>query len=117
MGGEDIVLTKSSKNQAAATEFMRYMVSEEAQLAMAKVGQMPVLANLGDKLTSVNGYYAPFITQLATARPRPVTPAWSEMDAMLQDEVRSAIKGDKSVKSALDEAASKADALLANVQK
>lgn len=117
VGGEDIVLTKSSKNQAAATEFMRYMVSEEAQLEMAKVGQMPVLANLGDKLTSVNAYYAPFVTQLATARPRPVTPAWSEMDAMLQDEVRSAIKGDKSVKSALDEAASKADALLANVQK
>ncbi|PVU83844.1 maltose-binding protein [Cellulomonas sp. WB94] len=117
VGGEDIVLTTSSKNQAAATEFMRYMVSEEAQLEMAKVGQMPVLANLGDKLTSVNAYYAPFVTQLATARPRPVTPAWSEMDAMLQDEVRSAIKGDKSVKSALDEAASKADALLANVQK
>lgn len=117
VGGEDIVLTKSSKNQAAATEFMRYMVSEEAQLEMAKVGQMPVLANLGDKLTSVNAYYAPFVTQLATAKPRPVTPAWSEMDAMLQDEVRSAIKGDKSVKSALDEAASKADALLANVQK
>lgn len=117
VGGEDIVLTQSSKNQAAATEFMRYMVSEEAQLAMAKVGQMPVLANLGDKLTSVNAYYAPFVTQLATARPRPVTPAWSEIDAMLQDEVRSALKGDKSVKSALDEAASKADALLANVQK
>lgn len=117
VGGEDIVLTQSSKNQAAATEFMRYMVSEEAQLAMAKVGQMPVLANLGDKLTSVNAYYAPFVTQLAKAQPRPVTPAWSEIDAMLQDEVRSALKGDKSVKSALDEAASKADALLANVQK
>jgi multiple sugar transport system substrate-binding protein len=117
VGGEDIVLTKTSKNQAAATEFMRYMVSEDAQLAMAKVGQMPVLSGLGDKLTSVNAYYAPFIEQLATAKPRPVTPAWSEIDAMLQNEVRAAIKGDKSVKSALDEAASKADALLATYQK
>ena len=117
VGGEDIVLTKSSKNQSAATEFIRYMDSEDAQLAMAKVGQMPVLASLGDKLTGINAYYAPFIEQLATARPRPVTPAWSEIDTMLQDEVRAAIKGDKTVRAALNEAASKADVLLATYQK
>lgn len=117
VGGEDIVLTKSSKNQAAATEFMRYMDSEEAQLAMAQVGQMSVLASLGDKLTGINAYYAPFVEQLATARPRPVTPAWSQIDTMLQDQVRAAIKGEKTVKVALDEAALKADALLATYQK
>jgi len=117
VGGEDIVLTKSSKNQAAATEFMRYMESEDAQLAMAKVGQMSVLASLGDKLTGVNPYYAPFVEQLATAKPRPVTPAWSQIDTILQDEVRAAIKGEKTVKVALDEAAVKADALMATYQK
>lgn len=36
---------------------------------------------------------------------------------MLQDKVRAAIKGDKTVKAALDEAALKADALLATYQK
>lgn len=117
VGGEDIVLTQSSKNKAAAAEFLRYLMSEDAQLAMAKVGQMSTLKSIGPKLTDINAYYAPFVTQLETARPRPVTPAWSEMDTMLQDEIRSAIKGDKTVEEALTEAAQKADALLAEYKK
>ncbi len=113
VGGEDIVLTQSSENKAAAAEFLRYLLSEDAQLAMAKVGQMPVVASLGDQLTAINPYYATFAEQLATARPRPATPAWSKMDSILQDEVRAAIKGEKSVQDALDSAAAQIDDLLA----
>ncbi|GAA4162180.1 sugar ABC transporter substrate-binding protein [Gryllotalpicola daejeonensis] len=113
VGGEDVVLTKSSKNKDAAAEFMRYLLSPDAQLAMAKVGQMPVLSDLDSQLTSINAYYAPFATQLKTAKPRPVTPAWSQIDTILQDEIRSAMKGDKTVKQALTEAAQKSDPLLA----
>lgn len=113
VGGEDIVLTQSSENKAAAAEFLRYLMSEEAQLAMAEVGQMSTLKSVGPQLTAINSYYAPFVEQLATAKPRPVTPAWAEMDAMVQEEVRAAIRGEKSVKDALDAAAAKADELLA----
>jgi multiple sugar transport system substrate-binding protein len=113
VGGEDIVLTQSSKNKAAAAEFLRYLLSDDAQLAMAKVGQMSVVKSIGPKLTDINAYYAPFVEQLATARPRPVTPAWSQIDTILQDEIRAAIKGDKSVQEALDSAAKQADTLLA----
>lgn len=113
VGGEDIVLTQSSKNKAAAAEFLRYLLSDDAQLAMAKVGQMSVVKSIGPKLTDINAYYAPFVEQLATARPRPVTPAWSQIDTILQDEIRAAIKGDKSVQDALDSVATQADALLA----
>ncbi|MCU1440363.1 MAG: maltose-binding protein [Rhodoglobus sp.] len=113
VGGEDIVLTQSSENKAAAAEFLRYLLSEDAQLEMAKVGQMSVLSSLGDGLADINEYYAPFVEQLATARPRPVTPAWTKIDAILQDEIRAAIKGDKTVQEALDSAASQSDALLA----
>lgn len=113
VGGEDIVLTRSSENKAAAAEFLRHLLSEEIQLEMAKVGQMPVLADLGDRLTSINDYYGPFVEQLATAKPRPVTPAWPQIDAILQDEIRAAIRGEKSVQEALDAAAEQADALLA----
>lgn len=112
VGGEDIVLTQSSENKAAAAEFMRFLLSEEMQLEMAKVGQMPVLADLGESLTSINEYYAPFIEQLATAKPRPVTPAWPRIDSILQDEIRAAIRGEKSVQEALDSAAEQSDALL-----
>jgi multiple sugar transport system substrate-binding protein len=113
VGGEDIVLTQSSENKAAAAEFMRHLLSEEAQLAMAEVGQMSVLSSLGDGLVDINAYYAPFVEQLATAKPRPATPAWSKIDSILQDEIRAAIAGDKSVQEALDSAAAQADELLA----
>ncbi|MCA0216661.1 MAG: extracellular solute-binding protein [Actinobacteria bacterium] len=113
VGGEDIVLTQSSENKAAAAEFLRFLVSEEAQLEMAKVGQMSVLSSLGSKLTDINAYYAPFVEQLATARPRPVTPAWSEINSILENEIRAAMRGEKSVQEALDSVATQSDALLA----
>lgn len=117
VGGEDIVMTKSSKNKAAAAEFMRFLLSDWAQLEFAKIGQMSVLKDLGSQLTSINDYYSYFIDQLATAKNRPATPAWSQIDAILQDEVRSAIRGDKSVQAALDAAAAQADELLAKYNK
>ncbi len=113
VGGEDVVLTTSSTNKAAAAEFMRYLLSKESQLAMAKVGQMPVLKDVGSSLTQINAYFAPFSEQLKTAKPRPVTPAWSQIDTILQTEIRAAITRDKTVKQALNDAATQADALLA----
>ena len=113
VGGEDIVLTSSSENKAAAAEFLRFLLSEEAQLAMAEVGVMPVRTDLRDGLTAINEYYAQFVDQLADARPRPATPAWPKIDALIQDEIRAAIRGDKTVQEALDAAAEQADALLA----
>ncbi len=113
VGGEDIVLTKQSTNKDAAMEFMRYLLSDDVQLEMAKVGQMPVLSHLGDQLTDINAYYAQFVEQLQTARPRPATPAWTQIDTILQDQIRAAFRGEKTVQEALDEAASQADALLA----
>lgn len=113
VGGEDVVLTKSSQNKDAAAEFMRYLLSPTAQLAMAKIGQMPVLSNLGSQLTSINSYYAPYQKQLETAKPRPVTPAETQIDTILQNEVTAALKGQVTVQKAMDAAATQTDALLA----
>lgn len=113
VGGEDIVLTQSSENKAAAAEFLRYLLSEEAQLEFAKVGQMSVLADLGPQLEGINAYYAPFVEQLATARPRPVTPAWTQINSILENEIRAAMRGEKTVQEALDTVAEQSDALLA----
>ena len=86
VGGESVVLTQSSENKAAAAEFMRFLLSEEAQLAMAEVGQMPVLTSLGDEVTQIQDYYGVFVEQLATARPRTPTPAWPQIDDVLRPE-------------------------------
>jgi multiple sugar transport system substrate-binding protein len=113
VGGESVVLTQSSDNKEAATAFLRYLLSEEAQLAMAEVGQMPVLSALGDQLTDIQPYYATFVEQLATARPRTPTPAWPQIDELLQQHTRQAFTGDVTAQEALDAAAAEIDELLA----
>jgi multiple sugar transport system substrate-binding protein len=113
VGGESIVLTEASENKAAAAEFMRFLLSEEAQLAMAEVGQMPVLASLGEQLTDIQDYYGVFVEQLATARPRTPTPAWPRIDEVLLTNIQQAVRGDVTVQEALDAAAAEIDGLLA----
>lgn len=113
VGGESIVLTQSSTNKAAATEFMRYLLSQESQLAMAEVGQMPVLSSLADQLASIHGYYAPFAEQIQSARPRTPTPAWPRIDEVLSTQVQLAVRGDVTAQEAMAAAAAEIDALLA----
>lgn len=113
VGGESVVLTESSENKDAALAFLRYLISTEAQLAMAEVGQMPVLSGLGAQLTDIQPYYATFVEQLQTARPRTPTPAWPQIDELLQQHTRQALTGDVTAQEALDAAAAEVDALLA----
>ena len=112
VGGEDVVVFRQSQNKALALEFTRYLLSEEAQLAFAKVGQMSVLRDLD--VVAVNPDYAPFVEQLKTARPRPPVPDWPKIDDLLQRHLQSAFKGEKTVQQALDGAAAEIDALLAS---
>ncbi|MGE5591681.1 MAG: extracellular solute-binding protein [Bacillota bacterium] len=114
VGGENVVIFKTSKHQEAAWEFVKYLLSDEAQTAMAKVGQMPVTqsASNSDVMKSV-AYYAPYVTQLATAKPRTVSPNWPKIEKVLSDSFEAAIRGKSTAKAALDDAARQIDALLA----
>ena len=56
VGGEDIVMTKASKNKPAAEEFMRFMLGPWAQNQMARAGQMPVLKTLTKQLVKIHPY-------------------------------------------------------------
>jgi multiple sugar transport system substrate-binding protein len=113
VGGEDIVITTASKNKALAAEFTRYMLGEEAQTMMAETGQLSVLKSLAPKMTEIEPYYAPFLTALETARPRPPTPSWTKIDDILRKQVQLAIRGDLPVQQALDDAVKQIDPLLA----
>ena len=112
VGGESIVITQSSNNKALAAEFTRFMLSPEAQMLMARVGQVSVLKDLADDMASVDPYYAPYMKQLETARPRPATPAWAKVDAILTKQVQLAIKGDLTAQAAMDAAVAQIDPLL-----
>lgn len=116
VGGEDVVVTSSSEHKDAAFAFTRYLLSEEAQVAMAEVGQMSVLTALADRMVEINDYYATFVEQLGSARPRPATPAWEEMDTALETRLQQAFLGDGDIEAALDDLAVQFDEMLTKFQ-
>lgn len=114
IGGENLVTFASSPNQDADWAFSQFMLSDEAQMDMASVGQLPVTksASQSTAVTSVS-YYASFVTQLLTAKPRTVTPAWPKLDKILTDAFDAALRGTKTADQALHDAAAQIDPLLA----
>ena len=113
VGGEDIVLTQSSKHKTAAEEFIRFMLRPWAQNQMARAGQMPVIKSMAARLVKIHPYYATYLKQIANARPRTPSPNWPKIDQVFQTELAKAFQGDESVKQALDNAARQIDGLLA----
>ena len=103
---------KSTQNKAAALAFTRFMLSEQAQLAMGKVGQMPVLKSLSGN-SDLPAYYPTFQTQLETANARTPVPAWPKIDEAISNAVLKALRGDAPIRAALDDATKTVDGLLA----
>jgi len=113
VGGEDIVVTNASKDQAAAEDFVRFTQTEAFQIAMVKTGQMTVIPAFADQQTTIAPYYSTFSNQLKTAKSRLAISTASQVDAILNTELTPAFKGDVSVQDALTKAATQVDALLA----
>lgn len=112
VGGEDIVMTRSSKNKNEAAQFIRFMLGKYAQLEMAKVGQMTIRTDLKQQMVKIRPYYGIFLEQLKTARPRTPHPQWPKIDQVLGTHVAKAIKGDVTPRKALTDAAKEIDRLL-----
>lgn len=112
VGGENIVVFNSTQNQEAALAFTRFMVSEEAQLAMGKIGQMPVLTSLAGS-SDLPAYYPTFQEQLKTAQARTPVPSWPKIDEAISNAILKVLRGEATAQAALDEAATQVDAFLA----
>jgi multiple sugar transport system substrate-binding protein len=111
VGGEDIVVFNTTENKDAALAFVRHMLSEETQLAMGKVGQMPVLSRLVGH-ADLPDFYPTFMAQLDTANARTPVPSWPKIDEAIGNAVLKALRGDQEIQAALDEAAATVDGLL-----
>lgn len=112
VGGEDVVMMSTTKQKAASLDLIRYMLSTDWQLSMAKVGQMPVRKDVAGILPSIQPYYATFAEQLKTSKPRIPSPNWPKIDGILDDNLQKALTGKLSVKAALTAAAKAIDPLL-----
>ncbi|WP_185748818.1 extracellular solute-binding protein [Humibacillus xanthopallidus] len=113
VGGEDIVMTQGSQNKALAAEFIRYMLSDEAQLAMAETGQLSAQSTLESKVSAMEPFYQAYLEQLKTAKARPATPQWAKIDDIFTKDAQQAFQGKMTAQQAMDDAAAKIDPLLA----
>jgi multiple sugar transport system substrate-binding protein len=111
VGGEDIVITKDTKNKAASEAFVKFMLSPKAQLYMGEIGQMPVIKSLrGNK--NLPAYFKVFQTQLLTAKTRTPSPNATQIDTDITTAFQKALRFQGSPKSLLNTAASQVDSLL-----
>jgi len=113
VGGEDIVMTQATENKDAAAAFIRYMLSDEAQIAMAKAGQLSAVASLAPQMTEIHPYYEQFLEQLKTAKPRIPTPQYAKINDIVTKNAQAAFQGQMTVQQAMDDAVAQIDPLLA----
>lgn len=116
IGGENISIFQSAKNKEGAWEFLKWMTSEEPQAIMAKgTGLIPtnMVAAQDPKFLEIP--YVPFyVEQLQTALPRTPTPKWSEIEEHISLNIEMVFRGEMDLREALDDAAAKADEILAD---
>ena len=86
VGGENIVIFSGSKNQEAAFRFVQFMLSEEVQLELLKVGVIPTLKSLveNDAVKS-DPKWSVYMKQLETAQSRIPTPQASTVEQLWSD--------------------------------
>jgi multiple sugar transport system substrate-binding protein len=106
LGGHSAGMSVYSKNKATALDFLKFLTSEETQKFYAIQGSLaPVLGALYDdqELVAKLPYLPVLKTSIENAVPRPVTPFYPAVTKAIQENAYSAIKGEKSVDSALSD--------------
>lgn len=114
VGGEDIVMTSTSSKKDAAWTFMKFMLEDAQQVAMAGAGMIPVTSSAMEKVdTSSSPYVEVYMEQLKTAQARIPCSSWPTIETILNTAFESVLRGQASSQEALDDAAAQIDALLA----
>ncbi|WP_347109338.1 ABC transporter substrate-binding protein [Paenarthrobacter sp. S56] len=106
LGGHNIAMSVYSKNKATVADFIKYITSEETQRFYATQGSLaPVLTKLYDdqELVAKLPYLPVLKTSIQNAVPRPVTPFYPAVTKAVQDNAYAALKGEKSVDSAVSD--------------
>jgi ABC-type glycerol-3-phosphate transport system substrate-binding protein len=115
VGGNNLVVFRSTEHPDLAAEFLMFVASEETQrMWCSKLGQIPVNTKANDVVESEeHPYLEVFVEQMRSAIPRPQTPYYPEIENLMNPEMQAALDNTKSVKDALDAAVSEIDAFLA----
>jgi multiple sugar transport system substrate-binding protein len=123
IGGSNLTVFKGSKNKDAAWDVIKYLSSDEAQMAYSKLsGQLPAKKALieSPEMTKDPGFAA-FSEALKKAKTYPSIPQWGPTETALQKyfgnvwDIVAGVSGTynlESVKRQLDQAAKEVDAIL-----
>jgi multiple sugar transport system substrate-binding protein len=104
LGGHNAAISVYSDHKATAHDFLKYLVSPEAQKFDLTQGSLaPVIASLYDDpaLKAKFPYLPTLLTSIQNAVPRPVSPFYPAVTKAIQDNSYAAIKGSTSVQDAL----------------
>jgi len=113
VGGEDIVMFQQSQHKEEAADFIRFILSEDSQVAMASVGQMPVLKTFAEPGSPIDlDFYGIFFEQAKTARARTPHPNFTKIEAIYQNAGLAYLRGEQSFEEAFNAAVAQIDPLL-----
>ncbi len=117
LGGDDLAVNARSTHQAAAWEFIKYLISDQAQIARAiAAGDPPsVQSAYSAKLFSAAPYFKQEVPVFKVATPRPVTPVYTQISSQLQTMISSVLSGQSTPSAALSATAPTVKQLLATV--
>lgn len=109
VGGEDLVIAKGGKNEAATIKFVKFLQSPFAQLAMAGAGDMTAYKTDSANEAIENPALQVFAKALLTARARPVFQNYGVLDTDFSNELAQMLAGKVTVAAGLQTAATEAN--------
>ena len=114
VGGENIVIFSGSQKQDAAFRFVTFMLSEEVQLELLKVGVIPTLKSCVDsEAVQADPKWSVYMKQLESAQSRIPTPQASTVEQLWQDALTEIFIEGADVQSTLTNYAAEIDIELA----
>ncbi len=114
VGGENIVIFSGSQKQDTAFRFVTFMLSEEVQLELLKVGVIPTLKSCVDsEAVQADPKWSVYMKQLESAQSRILTPQASTVEQLWQDAMTEIFIEGADVQSTLTNYAAEIDIELA----
>ena len=114
-GGEFLAISAQSKKKELAWRFVQFLTRPDNQVYFCRNALIPTPASVtaqADTFFLSDANYKTFIEQLQLAQSSPPHPHWVEMEQAIEEAVEQAMYKKKPAKKALDDAASKINALL-----
>ncbi|MCA3644970.1 MAG: ABC transporter substrate-binding protein [Methylobacterium sp.] len=106
LGGWMVAVSAFSRNKPMAAKFARHLSSPETARVLAlQAGHLPVFAELyaDPEVLAARPWFAQALPVVQSARPRPITPRYSEVSEVLRANVHAVLGGSKTTEQALSD--------------